>query len=108
MVNGKNVSMFASYPHSAAWELAHTFAALLFRSPFFNPGPDREAAQAQAKAMVKVMRLVSEIEESQSQRDPVAIDWIEEASRVEAYAQQEEWGELIDWAQELRGRDYRH
>ena len=34
MVNGKNVSMFTSYPQSAAWELAHTFVVLLHQSLF--------------------------------------------------------------------------
>ena len=65
MVNGKNVSMFASYPQSAAWEVAHTFVALLFLRPFSWPdGMDAQAARSQATALVKVLRLVGEIEEA--------------------------------------------
>ncbi len=112
MVNGKNVSMFASYPRSAAWELAHTFAELLVEFPFFEPvSPSHKAAaHAQAKAMVQVLRLVGEIEEAQYAQKPrqnrarknVPIDWNKEADRVEVFAQEEEWSELIDWAQTLR------
>ena len=56
MANGNNVSRFASYPRSAAWELAHTFAALLFQPPCFEPvDTNGEAARVQAKAMVTML-----------------------------------------------------
>ena len=108
MVNGKNISMFTSYSHSAAWELAHAFAALLFEPPFFTPGrTDNEAARVQSNAIVKVLRLVGEIEEAQSSprygrelnRPPM--DWLREADRVEGFTQDEEWDALIGWAQEI-------
>ena len=112
MVNGKNVSMFASYPHSAAWELAHTFAALLFLTPFFRPedGTAEQAACAQTKALVKVLRMVGKIEEARRLQAPRAkprveqttIDWMKEADRVECFARERKWSELIDWAQETR------
>ena len=109
MVNGKNISMFTSYSHSAAWELAHAFAALLFEPPFFTPGrTDNEAARVQSNAIVKVLRLVGEIEEAQSsprygrESKKPPIDWLGEADRVEAFTQNEEWDALIDWAQEMR------
>ena len=115
MVNGKNVSMFASYPRSAAWELAHTFATLLFQPPFFEPvGTNREAARVQAKAMVTVLRLVGEIEEARdsprqdrARRKP-PFDWMEEADRVEDFAREVKWDALIHWAQETRGKFDRH
>ena len=53
MVNGKNVSMFASYPQSAAWELAHTFIVLLHQSLFFVPeefGTNSRAPPFKARA----------------------------------------------------------
>ncbi len=109
MVNGKNISMFASYPRSAAWELTATFAALLFEHPFFEPGDtDEEAVRVQANAMVTVLRLVGEIEEARgSPRHDRAwrelpIDWMEEADRVEVLTREEEWDALIYWAQETR------
>ena len=113
MANGKNVSMFASYPQSAAWELAHTFVALLFLDPFFRPDgtntQNTQAARAQAKALVKVLRLVGEIEVRRLQnreQDRVwrklPIDWMQEADRVEGFARESKWSELIDWAQETR------
>ena len=111
MVNGKNVSMFTSYSHSAAWELAHTFAALLFLRPFFRlDGTAEQTARAQAKALVKVLRLVGGTEEARRLQEPGAkprveqttIDWMKEADRVEGFARGSEWDELIDWAQETR------
>ena len=112
MVNGKNVSMFASYPRSAAWELAHTFVALLFQARFFPPdGTDAQAARAQAKALVKVLRLVGEIEVRRLQNreqnrvwEKLPIDCMQEADRVEGFARESKWSELIDWAQEIRGQ----
>ena len=104
MVNGKNVSMFASYPHSAAWELARTFADLLFVAPYFwSDGTDAQAARAQAKALVKVLRLVGEKNREQTcvwKKRP--IDWMQEADRVEGFARERKWDALIDWAQETR------
>ena len=109
MANGKYMSMFASYPRSAAWELAGTFAALLFQPPFFERADtNREAARVQAKAMVTMLRLVGEIEEAggsprqnRAWRTPL-IDWMEEADRVEDFAREEKWAVLIHWAQETR------
>ena len=111
MANGKNVSMFASYPRSAAWELAHTFAALLFQPPFFEPvDTNGEAARVQVKAMVTMLRLVGEIEEARgfprqtrAWRKP-PIDWMEEADRVKDFAREEKWDALIHWAQETRDK----
>jgi len=103
--------MFTSYPHSAAWELAQAFAALLFEPPFFPPGrTDEEAARVQANAVVQVLRLVGQIEETQrfprdngESRKP-SMDWSEEADRVEGLTKEEEWHALIDWSQEMRCR----
>ena len=65
MVNGKNVSMFASYPQSARGDWLTRFVALLFLRPFSRPdGMDAQAARSQATALVKVLRLVGEIEEA--------------------------------------------
>ena len=111
MVNGKNVSMFTSYPQSAAWELAHTFVVLLHQSLFFGPedGTNSRAAQAQVKALVKVLRLLSEGEKRRRSQDMernrvwgIPIDWMKEADCVESLAQEDEWIKLIDWAQEIR------
>ena len=112
MANGKNVSMFASYPQSAAWELAHTFVALLFLDPFFrSDGTDAQAARAQAKALVKMLRLVGEIKVRRLQNREqnrvwrkLPIDWMQEADRVEGFARESKWYELIDWAKEIRGQ----
>ena len=89
--------------------LANTFAALLFLSPFFEPGhTDEEAARVQANAMVRVLRLVGEIEETPGSPGSgrtwrkLPIDWMEEADRVEGFAREGEWCALIDWAQETR------
>ena len=46
MVNGKNVSMFTSYPQSAVWELAHTFVVLLHQSLFFGPEDGTNSSRA--------------------------------------------------------------
>ena len=110
MANGKNVSMFASYPQSVAWELAHTFVALLFLGPFFrSDGTNAQAARAQAEALVKMLRLIGEIKVRRLQNREqdrmwrkLPIDWMQEADRVEGFGRESKWSELIDWAQEIR------
>ena len=112
MVNGKNVSMFTSYPQSAAWELAHTFVVLLHQSLFFGPeefGTNSRAARAQAKALVEMLRLLGEGEKRRRSQDMernrvwgIPIDWMKEADCVEGLAQEDEWSKLIGWAQETR------
>ena len=117
MANGKNVSMFGPYPQSAAWELAITFSKLLFLRPFSRPdGTNKQAARAQAEAMVKVLRLLGESEDAGRSQDlerkrawrKPPIDWMKEADRLEDIARKEEWYGLIRWAQETRGKLSRH
>ncbi|MXY00560.1 MAG: hypothetical protein F4Y67_07050 [Chloroflexi bacterium] len=113
MANGKNVSLFASYPRSAAWELAQVGLELMWLPEFeireFES--DRRAMQIQARRVAELLSLAEKARQRMNAdekrllprgrvlQDP--IDFAGEAERLSKLAEEGEDFRLIQWAQEM-------
>ena len=117
MANGKNVSMFGSYPRSPAWELAQVARELVFLPEFDVAGKDSapRAMKIQAAAVSNLLRLAATADRSWREQDsgmPEGVqpswrpfDYPQEADRLDSLAADHDASSrLIDWAQGIQAK----